>query len=361
MTAYETAVLADSPKGYWKLGDRGAGTTATDSSGFSHNGTYGSGIADVDAGVNDPDNCILVHQTANDYMQVADHADFKPTAAIAVEVWFARVGTGGNQRIVQKGTGDQGLRIYATSTQIVAKLRISGSDREIAYAYPSSWNTDATFHHLVFTWAGTGTKTELWIDKVKVVEFGSNITGTIDTNTDALEWGRKASGDSTGDHWDGYLDEAAFFAAALNSTQIAAHYDAQSGTSVGLRVTHEGVEAVVGQTSPITRVTSESVEAVVVDNNPELRVSQVFIEAVIERDYAYWEIPILEIEASDLTAGGAGGGEYSGGSTITLALTPTTNARARTKSSGVPIAFTPGSGPAYRKNVAYRNNSTYRG
>jgi hypothetical protein len=297
VTAYETAVLADSPKGYWKLGE-GSGTTATDSSGNSHNGTYGSGITWANAGVNDPDDCIRVHQTANDYMQVGDHADFKPTTAIAVEVWGSFGAANGNQRIVQKGTSDQGLRIYWNGSTILAKLRIAGIDREISYVHPAAWLTDGQWHHVVFTWA-SGAKTELWIDKTKVVESGSTFAGSLDTNTDALEWGRKGSGDSTSDHWNGFLDEAAFYAAALNSTQIASHYDSAAvAVGSGLTLTQEMAEAVVTSiAAPGLRLTQAMAEAVVRDTAVDMRLTQLMVECVVERDYAGWETLIVDDES----------------------------------------------------------------
>lgn len=349
MTAYETAVLADTPKGYWKLGE-GSGTTATDSSGNAHNGTYGSGVSWSNTGVNETDDCVQIHQTANDYMEVADHADFKPTVALAIEVWVARTAVAnGNERIFDKMNTGNGHRIYlqSGSDTINCNLRINGGDQTLTYDLGKTGY--GKFQHIVLTWAGTGTKVELWVDKVKVVESASNVTGTLDTVTTNIQWGRKGASDSTGDHLTGWLDEAAFYAAALNSTQIAAHFDAASfGTGGSFRVSEILLEAIIQDATPEIRVSEILAEAVVQDTSPEIRVSLILIEAVVE---SFWHgFGIIGDTNDDLVYTAYSGGAASDGRAV-----------AKSRSTAEGTKYNPGTGPAYRKNVDYRNNSDYRG
>jgi hypothetical protein len=344
---YTATVLAANPKGYWKLGDQ-SGTTAVDSSGNNHPGTYGSGVTlAVDSGVDRPDDCILNHQTGNDYMSVPDHADFNPSTAISVEVWFSRNGTNGSQRVVQKGATDQGLRVYMGADRALFRLNISGTGREIQAFYSafSNYTRDGIWHHLVCTWE-SGSTMKIWIDNVLRGE-SSVLTGTLTNNTDPLDWGRKASGDATGDHFDGYLDEAAFYGTALTPTQISSNYQAvaMSGANSEVRVTDQTVEALVTDTTPELRVTQMLVESVVQDTTPELRVTQVMVEAVVQQFSHYFGI--LGDTNDDVTYT-----NYSGGGSNAS----TNTGKGRSKADGgVP------SGTDYRKNVDYRNNSDYRG
>lgn len=287
--AYADEVLADSPKGYWKLGDT-SGTTAVDSSGNSHDGTYGAGVEINQAGgVNGTDKCIRLTQTSTDYVSVADHADFDPTTAVSIEAWVYSMGANGNQRIVQKTTDDNGPRIYWNGGSLVGRLRISGTNREVSYAVDLN---DWAWHHVVLTWADSGT-VKLWLDKVKVVESGSTYTGTLDANTASIEWGRKASGDATGDHWNGYMDEVAWYNTELSSTRIAAHYDNIDIDPVPGRVSQVFAESVMEDTSPALRVTQVYVESVQKDPTPTIRVTQAYAEVVAARppaDDGYWGI-----------------------------------------------------------------------
>lgn len=288
MTAYETAVLADSPRGYWKLGDT-SGTTVVDSSGNAHDGTYGAGVTlNIPGGVNGSDPCVLNTQATNAFITVADHADFKPSTAISVEAWVQLVANNGNQRIVQKGTTDQGLRWYWDGSNLRAKFRISGTDRELTYAAPFS---DKAWHHIVLTWA-SGNPVRLWFDKVNVVS-SSNITGTLDTNTSALEWGSKAgTGGTASERWNGYMDEVAFYATELNSTSIASHYDNISVLAGGARVTEELAEVPVLGASRTVRITQELAEVAIVGTPQTVRVTQLLAEVVVEpyTPTAYWGV-----------------------------------------------------------------------
>lgn len=69
------AILAAGPRGYWKL-DEGAGTTAFDSSGFAHHGTYQSGV--VLGQAPGPYGAHPDFAQSGDGVIVADDADWTP-------------------------------------------------------------------------------------------------------------------------------------------------------------------------------------------------------------------------------------------------------------------------------------------
>lgn len=352
-TSYTNTVIGHNPMGYWMLGEGLGATVAVDSSGRGHPGTYGTGFTlGQDFGVNRPDDCVLGHSTVNDWMQVPDHADFKPTVACSVEVWFARNATGGNQRIVQKGASDQGIRIYMNDTDIFAKFRISGSDRTVQYFMPDPFGlgggVDGSFHHVILTWA-SGNPVRLWYDGVNVVSSAA-FSGTLDSSTDALQWGSKAGqGGTTSDHFNGWLDEAAFYGTELTSGQISSHYTGiTQDADVQQSVSGVLVQAPVQDTTPAMRVSSVMTQGVVQDTTPELRVSNVVVQAVVEEFWHGFGI-IGDANLDEVPVG------YSGGA----AAAATGRGKGRSKVTGT--KYDPGTGPAYRKNVDYRNNSDYRG
>ena len=81
-SAYSAAVLADTPAGYWRLGEA-SGTTAADSSGNSNTGTYNGGVTyGAASGVPvDTDTSISLDGSSG-YVQAPDSASLNPTSAV---------------------------------------------------------------------------------------------------------------------------------------------------------------------------------------------------------------------------------------------------------------------------------------
>ena len=92
---YFQAVLADSPKSYWRLGES-SGTNAVDSSPNAHTGTYHNsptlGVTGALSG--DTNTAITVAAASVQYVQIADNADFDyGNGPFSLELWIKRTRT----------------------------------------------------------------------------------------------------------------------------------------------------------------------------------------------------------------------------------------------------------------------------
>src|SRR5712671_4787956 len=86
-STYSSAVLADAPAGYWRLGES-SGTTAADSAG--HNaGTYVGGVTLGQAGAlsGDSDTSVVLDGSIAT-VQIPDAAALDPTTQITLEAWI---------------------------------------------------------------------------------------------------------------------------------------------------------------------------------------------------------------------------------------------------------------------------------
>jgi hypothetical protein len=90
---YKTTLFTDANlKGYWRFEDVG-GTTVTDSSSASHNGT--ASRADINGGASGQFGyCSTFVGSSSDKITIADTSDLKPTGSFSFGGWFKTSGTG---------------------------------------------------------------------------------------------------------------------------------------------------------------------------------------------------------------------------------------------------------------------------
>jgi hypothetical protein len=219
--SYSTEVLADSPLVYLRLGDA-SGTTATDSSGNSMDGTYvGSptlGVAGALAG--DSDTAV----TFNGSTQAATvPSTGLPTTDVdqTIECWVKFTTTSDTLAIVTRDTDSthRGLGIY-TSTGGKLKAGNSGAGYAIS---PSAYN-DGNWHHVVGIRHQTAGTFELYVDKTSV----ATATFTNPSATSILAIAERGNGTL---RFPGTIDEVAYYTTALSSTRITAHYNAGASTT----------------------------------------------------------------------------------------------------------------------------------
>jgi hypothetical protein len=218
---YRSMILADSPAGYWPLGDGGA--TAADVSGNGQIGTWtapaakylvtGSATHDLSAFGTD------FGPSADDaFVTIPDTAagQFAGTSGDgSLEAWFqAPANSAGTSPAVLAGTGwalsvlpgSQGDQLTFTST------RGTITSQSLPAISAGSW------HYLALTIAGTaGT---IYVDGRPVG------TGTVQSegtpSTGPLYIGEAENGQA-GYHFDGTLDQVAAYSFALSPQQIARH------------------------------------------------------------------------------------------------------------------------------------------
>lgn len=216
--AYATAVLADTPKGYWHLDwlnsaavTAAAGAvSAVDSSGLAHDLTVNGGATIVTGARS----LAVDLDGSTGYMTATDHADLDLTDTFTLEAWVTGAPTGGNQTIFDKGVGAYLLRLQSTGALALAK-----NGTAVIVASTIVVPNDGALHHVVATKSGATVK--LYID-------GVDRTGTVTNQTCAntatdLYVGRLSAG---GEFFNGIIDEPAVYATALSSARVSAHFSA---------------------------------------------------------------------------------------------------------------------------------------
>jgi hypothetical protein len=220
-TAYENTVLADSPSGYWRLGDT-SGTTAAAKSG-AVTGTYTNGpLLGIGGAVGDADTSVTF-DGSNDYVSFGDNFDQTGTTSFSVECWVypTAAATANYPVLVGKYTGTAGWNLYLESSAelipnaVTFERAASGSD------YAGSQNTSTAlqlgrWYHVVATYDGSTMK--VYLNGVLQESIASS--RSLANTAQAMTVG------GTGDPFAGRIDEVAIYGTALSLTRVQAHYNA---------------------------------------------------------------------------------------------------------------------------------------
>ena len=226
--SYSGAILADTPNIYYRLGDS-TGTTAMDSSGNGHDGTYSaSGVTLGVAGaiVNDANTAITLDGLAGSVQEVSGAGAPAGFANRSVEAWF-KTTSATDMPIVAYGTpgvANQYFGVYVNGTAIEVK---TGAGTTVTFPGTTSLSNGA-WHHLVVTYdsGAPAGNLKVYIDGVN---FGTQTPTTIlSTTLDAA--GLQVGKDETPAFFNGSLDEVAIYSTVLATTQISNHYKAGTGT-----------------------------------------------------------------------------------------------------------------------------------
>lgn len=217
--AYYTAVMADTPLGYWRLGET-TGSAAADSSGNSHPGTYVSCSQGAPSLVTNSggDLAVAGNGSSSQITVGAVSALYSLSRSFAIEAWIkpASVASGVLSGIWssgylgfclrRNGTSIQLLRDYSSSLGIVSASLVAGVRYQVGVEVSS-----------------TGTAT---------VYLNGAAIGTVDVS--AYSYGGSyvrlgADGSSSTlveTFLDGTLDEVSVYSHTLGASRWAAHYAA---------------------------------------------------------------------------------------------------------------------------------------
>ena len=222
--AYGSAVVADGPDLFWRLGEAG-GTGAVDASGNNMGGTYAAsvtrGVAGAVAGT--ADTAISTNGAASGIVYSA--ASTGSPAAFSEELWFKTASTTGG-KLIGFGTSSN-----VTSASYDKHVYL-GSDGKLRFGVnagglqvitsPNAYNNNV-WHHVVATQDGSGMK--LYVD-------GAQVASGAATTNQALTGFWRVGGDNlsgwpsrpTTDYFTGSIDEVAVYTKALTATQVQCHY-----------------------------------------------------------------------------------------------------------------------------------------
>ena len=223
-SAYDLAVLADTPSGYWKMQEI-AGTTATDSSGNGRDGTYVS--ATVGSAGWYSTYAAEFAGTTSSYLDLADLTAWENGAGgsglFSVECLFYLDVTGANQVLLSKG--DNSNYEWALWVLTTGVLRFS------------VYNASASGEDQANTAAGTITKGR-WYHVVAYFDKAGNTFGTIingvaaasNSLTQTITGGtakmQAALRDDNYGPLDGRISNVAYYPTKLSTARALAHYNA---------------------------------------------------------------------------------------------------------------------------------------
>lgn len=229
---YQATILADSPVGYWRLGET-SGTNAVDASTGSHNGTYHLCTLNQTGAVPGGDKAINIG-TVGAYVDLgAFPTGFQsPANSFSLECWVRFTGspTGGASfvRWLDGGAGPTGLFVDDSNGDLYFwynNVQLTGP-----MFYPGSTVLDGSWHYIagVFDHHSPGTSTlTLYLDGVAI---GFPMTVGNASQPALYPWVIGEDPGNTGFPWSGLIDEVAIYSGALTSTQVATHFAAGGGS-----------------------------------------------------------------------------------------------------------------------------------
>jgi sulfur relay (sulfurtransferase) complex TusBCD TusD component (DsrE family) len=227
-TPYESAVLGDSPAGYWRLGES-SGTTAVDLSGNGHDGSFvGAPALGVPGAVAEDPNTAVAFNGASQYAQVPYTAALNPAAPFTVEAWAKVSGGAGSIRTVvgsRSFNPPRGYMLGVASTgewQFAVGTGASGSSALIVTgptSHPNTWT------HLAGTveTIGTDLRVTLYVNGTFASQRTFSMTTFAPNPTQTLRIGADTS-TAPARFFPGSVDELAVYNSALSAAQIANHF-----------------------------------------------------------------------------------------------------------------------------------------
>lgn len=218
MASYPDEVLADSPLGYWRLGD-----DFNDSSG---NGRHFSApnppTTNQGSLLGSGDGNSKLFNGVNHYITIPDAA-WMEVSALTVEARVKTLASGGGYTLSRWGSGatNETFLFNAGATSVNATLKIAGTNRTVTQV---GTLTAGTIHTVTVTFDGTDLK--LYIDGA--LNTTGNFPGALRTTANApLEIGRAAGSAFSANH----VAEVSFTGTALSAGRIATRHAAAEAPS----------------------------------------------------------------------------------------------------------------------------------
>lgn len=216
--AYSDVILSDSPIAYWRLGE--SGSTAADSSGNGHNGTYTNSPTQEAAALIVDANKAVTLDGVDQYINVPNWSGLAGTGALSVEAWIKTTDTGYNT-IISFGNEDSGelIDIWWHSTGLRWDMFGPRASAE------SVTLSDGLPHHVVFTIPAGATNNQIKI-YIDGAEIAPTYFGSASKNIVNFEPVRIGDGfpNNFGDFFNGTLDEVALYDTELTRSQVIKHY-----------------------------------------------------------------------------------------------------------------------------------------
>jgi hypothetical protein len=267
LVPYVTAVLADSPSAYWRLGET-SGTSAHDTSGNGHDGSYVNiygpstpALGEPGALVGDTDTAVRFPYGQQKDVRAGFWSGLN-SATFTLEAWVNTTATslqlvgreGSNlspYHLTVGGYGFAAVNIYNGTGTTAAQAAYDGS----CHSYSGATRiNDGRWHHVVATRDASGTLS-IYVDAVLDAQYAGTLTPDT-AGTYGVSIGSDGDNDGTvGTIWGaGTVDEAAVYDHALTADRVATHYVVGHGATGGASLTLSASGTVTGASARGTAV-----------------------------------------------------------------------------------------------------------
>lgn len=210
--SWSAAVLADSPVAWYRL-DESSGTTAADSSGNGHTGTYaGTPTYSYEGATADGNDAVLF--SASGSVSVPDSAALDlGDGPWSLECWFKMTsGSGIFRRLLSKGSASYAMTVNSTNKVTLKRA----ASPETTFMTSTTSLTAGLWYHVVGT--KNGASAHIYINGVDV--SGSYTPHTLADGSDPLTLFGPV------DPCNGAGDEAVVYNTVLSAARVLAHYEA---------------------------------------------------------------------------------------------------------------------------------------
>ncbi len=214
VASYRDEVLADGPLGYWRLGESGGTTAASETA--THPGVYMNGVTLGRPGAitGDPSAGAGL-DGIDDAVRVPSSAALGPTAGLSLEAWVDPGAATGTSTILRKDA--QYLLRLTPSGNLVFRLWKGSETTEFTTA--PNLVRPGRYHHVVATWDGV--EMALYVNATR--RGTTELSGPISSGASSLYVGASSG---AYDWLKADIDEVAVYGEALSARRVAAHFAA---------------------------------------------------------------------------------------------------------------------------------------
>lgn len=206
--AYATEVLADSPNGYWRLGEASGTTAASQVNSGTMNGAYQAEVTLGQPGlVSGTDTSVaLASGSMHDaYINIPNTSLLNMGDTFSLECWVSAASMTGTKNVIKKA-GDYILQATPSGPKLLFNTSTIATSTATLQSGPA--------YHIVAT--KSGSTVHIYVNGADVTETVANVTVT--NNSNALTIGDNAAGLGI------TVDEVAIYPTALSADRVLAHY-----------------------------------------------------------------------------------------------------------------------------------------
>ena len=221
LTAYAGAVAADSPAGYWRLGEA-SGVSAQDATG-QNPGTYegAPGLGAASLLDTDPGNTAVGFDGVNDDVLVPSSASLGFTNGLSLEAWIKPAALPVAGAFASIASKAESYSLQFNGPRLEFTVIQNGTRRRLQA--PAGAVAAGSRYHVVATYDGTTQR--LYLNGT--LAASAALTGAATVTANPLRIG---SWNGAKEFFRGTIDDVAAYGSVLSAARVSAHYTAGTGT-----------------------------------------------------------------------------------------------------------------------------------